>query len=126
MSVYLLLGIKANSDGTLRLVGGSTYRSGRVEVFTSSGNNSGWSKICSHSEWDEVDAIVACKQLGFGNNATAISKNDSSNTNNASVLFNNLKCNGNESKLIHCDHDEMEHHHCEESAGLTCGGSFPS
>ena len=49
-------------DGDLRLVAGtaSTPRSGRVEICF----NETWGTICD-SFWNNADANVACRQLGF-------------------------------------------------------------
>ena len=50
-----------NSD--VRLVGGSTISQGTVEICY----NSIWGLI-SDSEWDQKDAMVVCRQLGFSSN----------------------------------------------------------
>ena len=126
LCMYILTDVQAIPNGTLQLVGGSTYRSGRVEVYISSGQSSGWHTVCSNSAWDKADASVACKQLGFGSYATAISDNNSSVFDNSSAFLTDLECNGDESKLLHCNHNITEHQHCNKSAELTCGGSFPS
>ena len=47
-------------EGGLRLVGGANASEGRVEVCVSSS----YSTVCDDS-WDEADARVACRQLGF-------------------------------------------------------------
>jgi len=45
----------------LRLVGGTTRREGRLEVMY----NGVWGTVCDDS-FGNVDAGVACRELGFG------------------------------------------------------------
>ena len=45
---------------SIRLVGGSTRFSGRIEVFS----NGQWGTVCDDG-FSSVDANVACRQLGF-------------------------------------------------------------
>ena len=48
------------SEGEIRLMDGSTYTEGRVEICMSNE----WGTICNQM-WDTVDAGVVCRQLGL-------------------------------------------------------------
>ena len=53
-------------NGDIRLRGtGSTNSSGRVEIC----NNNAWGTVCDDF-WDNTDANVACRQLGFASTGT--------------------------------------------------------
>ena len=48
------------SYGALRLVGGRSSNEGRVEICI----NGVWGTVC-HSSWDNNDATVVCRQIGY-------------------------------------------------------------
>ena len=47
-------------NGTLRLTNGLAQYEGRVEIYW----DSEWKSICNDG-WDELDAVVVCRQLGY-------------------------------------------------------------
>ena len=117
--------VEARDHGNLRLVGGSNYSTGIVELFVKPNNT--WGIICD-DRWDDVDARVVCKQLGFGSIGTAIQTYPSPVSPDTPIWLDNVNCNGFESKLIDCAHNGLENHNCvhSEDAGVICSGDFPS
>ena len=82
----------------IRLVGGSLHTEGRVEV----NYNGEWGTVCDDG-WDDTDAGVVCKQLGFGSSGTAIGS-AGFGQGSGSIWLNNVMCTGNESLLAECGH----------------------
>lgn len=48
-------------SGAVRLAGGSSLQSGRLEVYL----NGQWGSVCD-THWTDRDASVVCRQLGLG------------------------------------------------------------
>lgn len=89
------LGVIAN--GAVRLSGTSSSNStGFVEIY----ENGLWGTICNIG-LDLVSASVICKAAGFGK-ATNISTSTLYGRGKGKILFDSLKCNGNEASPLDC------------------------
>ena len=60
-TLYFVAEDMSCKDGELRLQGGTNSSNGRVEICQSRT----WGAVCS-DEWDDKDARVVCRQLGYG------------------------------------------------------------
>ena len=105
----------------IRLVGhGSHY--GRLEVYY----NNEWGTVCDHG-WDNADARVVCKQLGFGSSGTAY-KSAYYGHGIGAIWLSNISCVGIESNLADCDQFGMTVVNCthDDDAGVYCTNSYRS
>ena len=100
----------------IRLVNGSSYNEGRVEVYY----NNEWGTVCDDG-WDDTDAGVVCRQLGFGSSGTAIGS-AGFGQGSGSVWLSNVMCTGSESLLPRCGHLGVDVSSCthSEDAGVMC------
>ena len=103
----------------IRLVGGSSYYEGRVEV----NYNGEWGTVCGYG-WDNTDAGVVCRQLGLGSSGTAI-RSAGFGQGSGPIWLDSVTCTGNESSLASCGHlginvtTSCSH---TEDAGVRCNG----
>ena len=113
--------IEAATNGNLRVIGGSNYRTGRVEIFIEPNNT--WGTICDDG-WDDQDAQVVCRQLGLGTTGTAILGFSPNASPDVPIWLDDVNCNGLESRLIDCQHSGPGNHACSHhnDAGVTCQG----
>ncbi|XP_074544628.1 uromodulin-like [Halichoeres trimaculatus] len=101
---------------TLRLVGGDTPCSGRVEIL----HNNEWGTVCDDN-WDLNDSSVACRQVGCGPPKSAPG---SANFGQGSgpIWMDDVACTGSESALSQCGHRGFGSHNCNhgEDASVVC------
>ena len=85
--------------GDVRLVGGSTLLEGRVEVCV----NETWGTVCNQG-WDNSDANVACRQLGFQPTNASVLPVSLFGVGAGRIWLSNLICSGSEGRLLDCAH----------------------
>ena len=103
----------------IRLAGISSRNYGRVEVYY----NGEWGTVCDDG-WDNTDATVVCRQLGFYSSVTAYgSARYGQGT--GPILLSKLSCFGNESSLTECSQLSIRTKNCTHSddASVYCYGN---
>ncbi|XP_072047815.1 scavenger receptor cysteine-rich domain-containing protein DMBT1-like [Amphiura filiformis] len=111
-------GVICNLDpGQVRLVGGSNSSEGRVEVFY----NETWGTVCDDS-WDNDDAVVVCRQLGFPSGDTQAVSNAQFGQGIGPIWLDDINCSGSEYGLDECSHNGWGINNCDhsEDAGVIC------
>ncbi|XP_078584190.1 neurotrypsin-like [Branchiostoma floridae x Branchiostoma japonicum] len=100
----------------VRLVGGQNASEGRVEVRPGSGD---WGTVCDDG-FDDRDAQVVCRQLGYRGGVARVGGVFPEGTGN--IWLDNLNCAGNESSVADCEINRWGDHDCthKEDAGVVC------
>ena len=116
---YYLLCHYIYIDASIRLVGGSNDLEGRVEIMY----QGIWGTICDDG-WDDIDASVACRELGFSHGNAIRRAQFGPGT--GPVWLRRVSCLGSEIKLSHCIHtgaaNTMGYSHARD-AGVQCSGA---
>ena len=99
----------------VRLVDGSDESEGRVEVY----NNGAWGTVCDDS-WDDTDAGVVCRSLGFDSGTGVGSA--AFGQGSGEILLDDVSCTGTETNLGDCSNAGFGVHNCghSEDAGVRC------
>ena len=82
----------------MRLVGGGSPGEGRVEVYY----GGQWGTVC-HDGWDNVDAGVVCRGLGYGSSGSA-TYYATFGQGTGPIWLDRIACRGNEYNLANCTH----------------------
>ena len=99
----------------VKLVSGSDNE-GRVEIY----HNGTWGTVC-HDYWDNDDARVVCRQLGFPD-AEQYFLRAHFGEGTGKIWLDNVNCGGYESSLSLCQSDGWGNHDCRHSqdSGVRC------
>ena len=108
-------------EGDLRLVGGSAPNEGRLEIV----HEYQWGTVCD-DEFDARDADVACRQLGYAAASGFFGAfRHSFGSGTGPIVLDNLRCTGEETRLVECPHTKAHNCHHIEDVGLACVDTEP-
>ena len=96
--------------------GGNKTHQGRVEVLF----NGTWGTVCNNG-WNLIDANVVCRELGFQGAMNAVIS-AAFGRGQGKTWLDNVRCAGDESSLVHCNHSGWGKSDCShsEDAGVVC------
>ena len=99
----------------IRLVGEREHE-GRVEIF----NQGVWGTVCD-TYWDDKDAEVACRQLGYNSGGTALG-GAHHGRGSGPVWLDKVACLGSEESLTDCKNSGLGRTSCSHSkdASVQC------
>ena len=90
---------------------GSTGCNGHVEIF----HSKQWGRVCNDS-WDDQDASVVCRQLGFLNGSV---QSATLGQGSGPIWLNDVNCTGSESLLTDCSFTGWGVNNCDHSQGAS-------
>ncbi|XP_011673150.1 scavenger receptor class A member 5-like [Strongylocentrotus purpuratus] len=123
--INVVIGIVSTAayEGNLRLVNGSDYTEGRLEIF----HDDQWGSICDNT-WFGDDASVACRQMGLGNVKYAY---QDYGPGQGPVHLDDVDCRGTEMYITTCQKGDWGVNNCghDSDVGMSCflfeGKSMP-
>ncbi|XP_071819848.1 scavenger receptor cysteine-rich domain-containing group B protein-like isoform X3 [Apostichopus japonicus] len=108
-------------EGSLKLVDGFSVYVGRIEIY----HNGEWGTICG-DDWDDDDAQVACRQLGYPTDYSyglspnsgdryggSASYGESYGEGSGPIMLDDVRCDGSEYMLTQCGHNGWYQHNCQ-------------
>ena len=79
--------------------------------------------VCD-DRWDELDARVVCRDLGYSGEAVPLKQAFFGGSPFRSIHLDNVRCNGSETSLLSCAANPVGVNNCDhsEDAGVKCNG----
>lgn len=105
-------------NATIRLKDGNSSYSGRVEVLF----DGKWGTVCDYG-WDQRDAQVVCRQLGYQAGAqAAVNRAQFGEGKDQPIWMGNVRCSGKEKSIRDCAFDSKAHESCShrQDVGVIC------
>ncbi|XP_782286.3 scavenger receptor cysteine-rich domain-containing group B protein [Strongylocentrotus purpuratus] len=104
-------------EGDVRMVDGFSSDEGRVEIF----HEGQWGTVC-HDSWDDSDARVVCRQLGYSGDVGIATSGSTYGGGSDPIFLDDVTCSGYEARLEYCSHQEWGSNYCghSEDAGVQC------
>ena len=106
----------SSSGIRIELVNGNAPNRGRVEII----RNGVRGTVCD-DRWDDNDAKVICRMLGYKRGGTAVSEGIYG-AGHGDIVLDDVECDGTESSIEDCRHDGWGVSNCHhmEDAGVRC------
>ncbi|CAL9707838.1 unnamed protein product [Knipowitschia caucasica] len=92
--------------------------SGRLEVL----HNGQWGTVCNDM-WNKLNSVVVCRELACGP-ATDSTRSGAGRA-TGEIWLDDVKCKGNESSILSCQHNAMGNHNCDHSEDVSVVCSDP-
>ncbi|XP_078656299.1 MAM and LDL-receptor class A domain-containing protein 1-like [Branchiostoma floridae x Branchiostoma belcheri] len=110
-------------DGAVRLVDGTRFGEGRVEIFY----DHEWGTICNRSSWTQTNGDVICSQLGY--TSSVPSSRHYPAPSSTPIHLDEVWCSsGNVTKISSCSHSRWGHYHpdCDhlKDVSVACTGQW--
>ena len=106
------------NEDSIRLSGGRNAREGHVDVLL----NGHWFSVCG-TYWDLLDAIVACRQLGYHTAEAALRASPFGNTGGLNWMVVR-QCTGYEANLTQCSQNYGIESCRNNHAGVRCSSEL--
>ena len=99
---------------------GSYPSEGRLEVF----RNGAWGTV-SDNDFDDNDARVVCRSLGYGHDGDGVWQGCCSKYGQGTgpIHMDNVGCTGSEASIFNCSYDEPENKGHNEDHSIRCQGN---